>query len=146
MSARPRCFVVCSSFRYGSDCDTDRGKWRREIELISEYASVIPTTLIPKLLGLPIGDSSKFRAFIHSLAVHMLDLSTRGYGTSHLLVFQQLNVEISLMPTVSDFANHLQNGTGGRPQRGCVSDLAQDARVDCSCESDSRAFLRTRSR
>ena len=52
----------------------DRAKSRSEIELMSEYASVIPTTTISELLGLRIGDSRKFRAFIYALAVdHMLD-------------------------------------------------------------------------
>jgi cytochrome P450/4-hydroxybenzoate polyprenyltransferase len=51
-----------------------RGKSRGEIELMSEYASVIPFTTIPELLGLPIGDFTRFHAFIYSLAVHhMLD-------------------------------------------------------------------------
>jgi len=45
----------------------DRGKSRGEIELISECASVIPTASIPELLGLPIGDSSKFRALLSIL-------------------------------------------------------------------------------
>jgi len=57
-----------------SDQILDRARSHGEIELISEYASVIPTTTIPELLGLPIGDSSKFRVFIYALALdHMLD-------------------------------------------------------------------------
>src|SRR5262249_36051638 len=52
----------------------DRAKSRGEIELISEYAAVNPTTTKPELLGLTIDDSRRFRAFIYALAVdHMLD-------------------------------------------------------------------------
>src|SRR5262249_27737005 len=45
----------------------DSAKSRGEIELISEYASVIPITIISELLGVPIDDIGKFRSFIYSL-------------------------------------------------------------------------------
>lgn len=50
----------------------DRARSRGEIELISEYASIIPITVISELLGVPVGDIGNFRAFIFSLTAHQL--------------------------------------------------------------------------
>jgi cytochrome P450 len=47
----------------------DRAKSRGEIELISEYASVIPIIVISELLGVPVDDIGKFRNFIYALSV-----------------------------------------------------------------------------
>jgi cytochrome P450 len=47
----------------------DHAKSRGEIELISEYASVIPITVISELLGVPINDIGKFRNFIYALTI-----------------------------------------------------------------------------
>jgi cytochrome P450/4-hydroxybenzoate polyprenyltransferase len=52
----------------------NRANSRGEIELISEYASVIPVKVVANLLGLPIVDFNKFRTFIYALGIdHMLD-------------------------------------------------------------------------
>jgi cytochrome P450 len=50
----------------------DRAKSRGEIELISEYASVIPITVISELLGVPVDDIGKFRSFIYALSVDQM--------------------------------------------------------------------------
>jgi cytochrome P450/4-hydroxybenzoate polyprenyltransferase len=47
-----------------------RGRSRGGIELMSEYASIVPVRTIAELLGLPLGDFAKFHAFIHSFAFH----------------------------------------------------------------------------
>src|SRR5262249_48815216 len=47
----------------------DRVKSRGEMELISEYASVIPITIICELLGIQVNDIGKFRNFIYALTI-----------------------------------------------------------------------------
>ena len=57
----------------------DRAMSRGGIELISEYASVIPVTIIAELLGVPVGDAGKFRAFIYPVVTNqMLGRTTTG--------------------------------------------------------------------
>ncbi len=50
----------------------DHAKPRGEIELISEYASVIPITVISELLGVPINDIGKFRNFMYALTISQM--------------------------------------------------------------------------
>ena len=47
----------------------DRAKARGGIELISEYASVIPITIIGELLGMPISNTDAARKFLYSLSL-----------------------------------------------------------------------------
>jgi len=49
----------------------DGAKARGEIELMSEYASVIPITLFCELLGGSVVDLGKFRSFIYALTYQM---------------------------------------------------------------------------
>jgi cytochrome P450/4-hydroxybenzoate polyprenyltransferase len=46
----------------------DSAMRRGGIELISEYASVVPVAIMAEFLDVPVGDLGKFRAFIHFLA------------------------------------------------------------------------------
>lgn len=50
----------------------DRASARGGIELISEYASIIPITIISELLGVPVGDMEKFRTFICALVTSQM--------------------------------------------------------------------------
>jgi cytochrome P450/4-hydroxybenzoate polyprenyltransferase len=50
----------------------DRARPRGEIELIADYATVVPITIISELLGVPIDDISGFRDFVYSLTVAQL--------------------------------------------------------------------------
>lgn len=47
----------------------DRVKGRGEMELISEFASIIPITVISELLGIPIDNLQGFRNFIYALTI-----------------------------------------------------------------------------
>jgi cytochrome P450 PksS len=50
----------------------DRAMSRGGIELISEYASIIPITVITELLGVSVGDIGKFRAFINPILANQM--------------------------------------------------------------------------
>jgi cytochrome P450 PksS len=50
----------------------DRAVARGEMELISEYASVVLITVITELLGVPVGDIGKFRAFIYPVMANTM--------------------------------------------------------------------------
>jgi cytochrome P450 PksS len=47
----------------------DRVRARGEMELIADYASFIPIVVITELLGVPIADIARFRAFNHALGL-----------------------------------------------------------------------------
>jgi cytochrome P450 len=56
----------------------DRSMARGEIELISEYASVIPLTTVSEMLGVPVGDPMDFRAFLYALTLSQLTGQSSG--------------------------------------------------------------------
>lgn len=90
----------------------DRARPRGGIELISEYASVIPITIITEMLGVPVGDIDRFRGFVHSL-----DLS-RMFGRTNS----------GLDAAKSRFVTHLHSVFAARrkaPQDDLVTALVQ---------------------
>jgi cytochrome P450/4-hydroxybenzoate polyprenyltransferase len=50
----------------------DRAMSRGGIELISEYASIIPSTIISELVGVPVGDVRQFRAFHYPVIANQM--------------------------------------------------------------------------
>ncbi|WP_374443119.1 cytochrome P450 [Stella sp.] len=46
----------------------DRARPDGRIELIGDFAAVVPITVITELLGVPVGDIGRFRTFVHALS------------------------------------------------------------------------------
>jgi cytochrome P450 PksS len=90
----------------------DRVERRGEMELISEYASVIPMTIISELLGVPINDMGGFRNFIYALTIQQMS----GRNSDRLIAAK------------SRFSGHLRHVFEERrvaPQDDLVSSLVK---------------------
>jgi cytochrome P450/4-hydroxybenzoate polyprenyltransferase len=46
----------------------DRARPTGRIDLIGDFAAVVPITIITELLGVPVGDIGRFRGFVHALS------------------------------------------------------------------------------